>query len=129
MCNEYRVSSTEWNNPSFLITYYFSLDTLFSTLILHPSTPDTLSFLITDHRPMITVYYFFLLPRHDHFHDLFIVHDQLSAHVHGCAVERAGELEWRLVFVPNRRAGVGAAGDATTNTDCASQLWLRGGAT
>ena len=43
------------------------------------------------------------LPRHDHFHGLFLVRDQLSAHVLGRAVERPGELEWRFVFVPNRR--------------------------
>jgi len=66
---------------------------------------------------MITVYYFFLLPRHDHFHDLFIVHDQLSAHVHGRAVERAGELEWRLVFVPHRRASVGTAHKSPTQPE------------
>ena len=41
-----------------------------------------------------------------------VVLDQLAAHVHGRAVECAGELERRFVFVPNRRAGVGAADDA-----------------
>ena len=46
-----------------------------------------------------------LLPRQEHFQCVFIALDQFSAHVHGRAVERAGELEGRLrlLLVPNRR--------------------------
>ena len=48
---------------------------------------------------------------------MVVVLNQLSAHVHGRAVERAVELEGRFVLVPNRRAGVGAAHHAPGKTD------------
>src|SRR6266536_1103257 len=43
--------------------------------------------------------------------------DQLAAHIHGHAVERAGELERRLVVRGHRRATIGAAHDAATESE------------
>lgn len=57
-----------------------------------------------------------LLPRHDDFQGIFIVLDQFSAHVHSRAMERAGELERRLVLIPDRGASVGTAHDSSAET-------------
>ena len=74
-----------------------------------------------------------LLAREDHFQGLLVVLDQLPAHVDRRAVERAGELERRLVLCPRpasrcrrrrrcRRPGPSASGIVRGMSPCPTSL-------
>src|SRR5947207_2112433 len=54
-----------------------------------------------------------LLSRHNQTHLGFRVLDQITAHIHGDAVDLAGELERRRVLGRDWKTGIGATGQAT----------------
>ena len=54
-----------------------------------------------------------LLSRHNQAHLGFRVLDQVTAHIHGDAVDRAGKLERRGVLGRDGQTGIGATDQAT----------------
>src|SRR6516225_245338 len=58
-----------------------------------------------------------LLPRHDDAHLGFVVFNQVAAHIHRHAVERSRESERRFVVRYDSATAVGAAHDASAQTE------------